>query len=474
MCRLRIKCVNLQRFLDNNSTIIPMSNDIRIKKGLDIKLVGEASLTKNDAIKSNFYSIKPEDFHGLTPKLLVKAGAKVKAGEPIFYDKSNDSIQFVSPVSGEVAEIIRGEKRRILEVKIQADKTQTYFDHNKLEVKSAKNEAIKAKLLESGCWPFVMQRPYDVIANPEKTPKGIFVSAYASAPLAANYDFVLTGKQAELQAAVTALSKLTDGDVNVSVSKDSHSPFTNLEDVVIHKVSGPHPSGNVGTLINKIDPVNKGEVVWTVTPQDLVIIGEVLLTGKFNAERIVALAGSGIQEPRYLVTKIGSEIATMVYDRGIEKDANVRIISGTVLSGKEIKPDGFLGYYSNVVTVIPEGDDYEFFGWNKPVFDKVSTSRALTFSWLTPKKKFDLNTNTNGEHRAFVLTGTYEQVFPLDIFPMQILKACMYQDLDEMEALGMYEVAPEDFALTEFVCVSKQPHQKIIREGLDLMLKEIG
>lgn len=451
-----------------------MSNDIRIKKGLDIKLVGEASLTKGDAIKSNFYSIKPEDFHGLTPKLLVKAGVKVKAGEPIFYDKSNDSIQFVSPVSGEVIEIMRGDKRRILEIKIQADKSQTFFDHEKLEVKSAKKEAIKAKLLASGCWPFVMQRPYDVIANPEQTPKGIFISAYDSAPLAANYDFVLTGKQAELQAAVTALSKLTDGNVNVSVSKYSHSPFTNLEDVVTHKVSGPHPSGNVGTLINKIDPVNKGEVVWTVTPQDLVIIGEVLLTGKFNAERIVALVGSGIQEPRYLVTKIGSEIATMVYDRGIEKDANVRIISGNVLSGKEIKPDGFLGYYSNVVTVIPEGDDYEFFGWNKPVFEKVSTSRALTFSWLTPNKKFDLNTNTNGEHRAFVLTGTYEEVFPLDIFPMQILKACMYQDLDEMEALGMYEVAPEDFALTEFVCVSKQPHQKIIREGLDLMLKEIG
>ncbi len=451
-----------------------MSNDIRIKKGLDIKLIGEASLTKGDAIKSNFYSVKPEDFHGLTPKLVVKTGVKVKAGEPIFYDKSNESIQFVSPVSGEVTEIIRGDKRRILEVKIQADKTQSYLDHEKLEVKSAKAEAIKAKLLASGCWPFIMQRPYDVIANPEQTPKGIFISAYASAPLAADYDFVLTGKQAELQAAVTALSKLTNGNVNVSVSKDSHSPFTNLEDVVTHKVSGPHPSGNVGTLINKIDPINKGEVVWTVTPQDLVIIGELLLTGKFNAERIVALAGSGIQEPRYLVTKIGSEIATMVYDRGIENDANVRIISGNVLSGKEIKPDGFLGYYSNVVTVIPEGDDYEFFGWNKPVFEKVSTSRALTFSWLTPNKKFDLNTNTNGEHRAFVLTGTYEEVFPLDIFPMQILKACMYQDLDEMEALGMYEVAPEDFALTEFVCVSKQPHQKIIREGLDLMLKEIG
>ena len=451
-----------------------MSNDIRIKKGLDIKLVGEAALTKSDAIKSNFYSIKPEDFHGLTPKLLVKVGGKVKAGEPIFYDKSNASIQFVSPVSGEVVEILRGEKRRILEVKIQADKTQTFFDHQKLEVESAKADEIKAKLLASGCWPFIMQRPYDVIANPETTPKGIFVSAYASAPLAADYDFVLAGKQAELQAAVSALSKLTTGTINVSVSKDSHSPFTNLEDVVTHKISGPHPSGNVGTLINKIDPINKGEVVWTITPQDLVIIGELLLTGKFNAERIVALAGSGIKEPRYLVTKIGSEIATMVYDRGIEKDANVRIISGTVLSGKEIKPDGYLGYYSNVVSVIPEGDDYEFFGWNKPVFDKVSTSRALTFSWLTPNKKFDLNTNTNGEHRAFVITGSYEEVFPLDIFPMQVLKACMYQDLDEMEALGMYEVAPEDFALTEFVCVSKQPHQKIIREGLDLMLKEIG
>jgi len=451
-----------------------MSNDIRIKKGLDIKLVGEAALIKSDAIKSNFYSIKPEDFHGLTPKLLVKAGAKVKAGEPIFYDKSNESIQFVSPVSGEIVEILRGEKRRILEVKIQADKTQTFLDHQKIEVESAKAEEIKAKLLASGCWPFIMQRPYDVIANPEVTPKGIFVSAYASAPLAADYDFVLTGKKAELQAAVSALSKLTSGNINVSVSKDSHSPFTNLEDVVTHKVSGPHPSGNVGTLINKIDPINKGEVVWTVTPQDLVIIGELLLTGKFNAERIVALAGSGVKEPRYLVTKIGSEIATMVYDRGIEKDAHVRIISGNVLSGKEIKPDGYLGYYSNLVTVIPEGDDYEFFGWNKPVFDKVSTSRALTFSWMTPNKKFDLNTNTNGEHRAFVITGSYEEVFPLDIFPMQVLKACMYQDLDEMEALGMYELAPEDFALTEFVCVSKQPHQKIIREGLDLMLKEIG
>ncbi|MGC6430098.1 MAG: Na(+)-translocating NADH-quinone reductase subunit A [Jejuia sp.] len=451
-----------------------MSKDIRIKKGLDIKLKGEAEKTTETAVLSNFYVLRPEDFHGVIPKLISKVGTKVKAGEPVFYDKSNEDIKFVSPVSGEVIEISRGAKRKILEIKIQADKTQTFQENTKLDVSKASAEDIKSLLLSSGCWPFVKQRPYDVIANPSASPKAIFISGYASAPLAADLDFTLQGKDAELQAAVTALGKLTDGKVHVSVEKNASSPLAGLSGVTLHKVSGPHPSGNVGTLINKIDPINKGEVVWTVNAQDLVIIGELLLTGKFNAERIVALAGSEIKAPRYFVTKIGSEIATMVYDKGVEKDANARIISGNVLSGKEIQPDGHLDYYSNIISVIPEGDDYEFFGWNKPIFNKISTSRAFTFSWLNPNKKYDLNTNTNGEHRAFVTTGTYEEVFPLDIYPMQILKACMYQDLDEMEALGMYEVAPEDFALTEFVCVSKQPHQKIIREGLDLMLKEIG
>ena len=451
-----------------------MSNDIKIKKGLDINLKGEAEKASENAIISNFYTIRPEDFHSVTPKLIAKEGSKVKAGEPVFYDKSNENVKFVSPVSGEIIEIARGEKRRILSLKIQADKEQTFQDNGKFNVDSAKAEDVKAHLLASGCWPFIKQRPYDVIANPDREPKAIFVSAYASAPLAADYDFVLKGKEAELQAAVTALGKLTKGKVHVSIGNKEYSPFNGLEGIDLHYVSGPHPSGNVGTQINKIDPVNKGEVVWTVNPQDLVIIGELLLTGKFNAERVVALVGSAVQKPRYFVTKLGCEVASMIYDNGIEKDANVRIISGNVLSGKQVKPDGYLDYYNNTITVIPEGDDYEFFGWTTPVFNKISTSRALTFSWLFPKKKFDLNTNTNGEHRAFVTTGTYEEVFPLDIFPMQILKACMYKDLDEMEALGMYEVAPEDFALTEFVCVSKQPHQEIIRKGLDLMLKEIG
>jgi Na+-transporting NADH:ubiquinone oxidoreductase subunit A len=449
-----------------------MSKDIKIKKGLDIKLIGEADKTVEQAIISNFCTIRPEDFHSVIPKLVAKEGATLQAGDVIFFDKSKEAVKFVSPVSGTVVEVERGPKRRIDAIKIQADKTQSYKDFGKFNMNSDA-EATKAHLLASGCWPFIKQRPYDVIANPEKSPKAIFISGHATAPLAADLDFVLNGKEAELQAAVSALAKLTEGQVHIGVGSNN-SPLANMSDATIHKVSGPHPSGNVGTHINKIDPVNKGETVWTLNAQDLVVIGELLLTGKFNAERVVALVGSSVEKPRYFKTKIGSEVATMIFDKGVDKDGNDRIISGNVLSGKQLKPDGSLGFYDNLITVIPEGDDYEFFGWNKPVFNKISTSRALTFSWLTPKKKYDLNTNTNGEHRAFVVTGSYENVFPLDIFPMQILKACKYEDLDEMEALGMYEVAPEDFALTEFICVSKQPHQDIIRKGLDLMLKEIG
>lgn len=451
-----------------------MSNDIHIKKGLDIKLKGEADKTLEQAVISKYYTIKPEDFHSITPKLVAKEGSIIKAGSTLFYNKSNEAVTFSSPVSGVIVEVLRGPKRRLEAIKIEADKNQSYEDFGSFNLKDATSEGVKTHLLKSGCWPFIKQRPYDVIANPEKSPKAIFISGYASAPLAANLDFTLQGKEAELQAAITAIGKLTEGKIHVSVGKNTQSPLAGLSGITLHTVSGPHPSGNVGTLINKVNPINKGDIVWTLNAQDLVIIGELLLTGKFNAERVVALVGSSVEKPRYFTTKIGSEVATMIYDKGVSKDAHVRVISGNVLSGKEIKPDGVLDYYSNVISVIPEGDDYEFFGWNKPVFNKISTSRALTFSWLTPNKKYDLNTNTNGEHRAFVVTGSYEEVFPLDIYPMQVLKACMYQDLDEMEALGMYEVAPEDFALTEFICVSKQPHQKIIREGLDLMLKEIG
>ena len=450
-----------------------MSKDIRIKKGLNINLVGAAELTTSKAVLSNVYTINLQDFHGITPKMLLKQGAEVKAGEALFFEKSNEEMLFVSPVSGELIEIERGSRRRILNLKILADKKQEQLEHTPLDPEKASGEDIRAFLLKSGCWPFIKQRPYDLIADPDATPKAIFISAYVTAPLAADMDYVLKGKEAELQAALTALGKLSPGKVHVSVGKSGNSPLAALKGIELHKVSGPHPAGLVGTQINKIDPINKGEIVWTLAPQDLVIIGEALLTGKFNADRIVALAGSAVKTPKYYLTKIGAEIATFLYSSGVTTK-NFRVINGDVLTGFKSMQDGHLGFYNNTVTAIPEGDDYELFGWNKPVFNKISSTRALTFSWMQPNKKYDLTTNTNGEHRAFVVTGRYEEVFPLDIYPLQLLKACMVKDLDEMEQLGLYEVIPEDFSLTEFICISKQPHQQIIREGLDLLHQEIG
>ncbi|MFC4691053.1 Na(+)-translocating NADH-quinone reductase subunit A [Dokdonia genika] len=448
-----------------------MSKDIRIKKGLDIRLVGEAEKTISEGPRSRTITIRPSDFHLVTPKMVLKEGASLKAGDEIFYSKSQEEIKFVSPVAGTITEIKRGARRVITDIVIEADYAGATRDLGALSP-TADAATVKARLLEGGVWPFIKQRPYDVVANPTVSPKAIFISGVNTGPLAADLDFVLAGKEAALQAAVTALGKLTEGGVHVSISS-SASVFASLTGVTTYTVKGPHPAGNVGTLINKTSPINKGETAWTVAAQDLVVIGELLLTGKFNAQRVISVSGSSIKAPKYYRTIIGAEVSTFAYDAGVDGDNN-RFISGNVLTGAKVKPDGALGFYATEFVVIPEGDDYEFFGWNKPVFDKISPSRALTFSWLQPKKKYDLDTNTNGEHRAFVVTGNYEEVFPLDIYPMQILKACMVEDLDEMEALGMYEVAPEDFALTEFMCVSKQPHQEIIRKGLDVMYKEIG
>ncbi len=445
-----------------------MSKDIRIKKGLDIKLIGEAEKTTSVSAVGTIYAVKPTDFHGVTPKLVAKEGAVLKAGQTLFYDKSDERVLFPSPVSGKVVEVVRGERRKVLEIRIEADKEQSYQDFGTKNPEQMTGEQVKEYLLGAGCWGFVKQRPYDVVASPNDTPKAIFISAYDSAPLAADYDYTLKGKEKELQIAITALTKLTEGKIHVGV-KSEVSPFTQLKGVEIHKLYGKHPIGNVSTQIAQVNPIDKGDVVWVIKPQDLVVIGELFLTGKFNAERVIALAGSMFEKPQYITAIAGAKLSDILI--GLKDGA--RVISGNVLTGVNATKDGFLGYYDNIVTAIPEGDDYDMLGWAKPVFNKISTSRALTFSWLNPKKNYNLNTNTNGEHRAFVLTGAYEEVFPLDIYPMQLLKACLYKDLDEMEGLGAYEVAPEDFALTEFICVSKQPHQKIIREGLDLMRAEL-
>jgi Na+-transporting NADH:ubiquinone oxidoreductase subunit A len=450
-----------------------MSKDIKIRKGLNIRLKGEAEKTLSNAPRSRSFAIRPQDFHLITPKMAVKEGAKVQAGDILFYSKSQEELKFVSPVSGTLTEIERGAKRVITKITIEADLQDTYKDFGSIDLNTISREDLKKHLMNSGCWPFIKQRPYDVIANPDIVPRAIFISGFNTAPLTADLNFTLQGKEKLIQAAVTALSKLTDGAVHVSIGTGQDSPFSGLKDISLHNFRGPHPAGNVGTQIAKLDPVNKGETVWTVAAQDLVIIGELITIGKFNADRVIALAGSSVKTPKYYNTKIGAEVSTFVYDSGLSED-NSRLISGDVLTGTKISPKGHLGYYDNTVSIIPEGDDYEFFGWAMPVFKKISPTRALTFSWMFPKKKYNLNTNTNGEHRAFVVTGNYEEVFPMDIYPLQILKACLVKDLDAMEALGMYEVAPEDFSLTEFICVSKQPHQQIIREGLDLMYKEIG
>ncbi|MEO0572125.1 MAG: Na(+)-translocating NADH-quinone reductase subunit A [Bacteroidota bacterium] len=450
-----------------------MSKGIKIKKGLNINLVGAAEQTTSPAVSSNIYAIHLEDFHGITPKMIIKEGAEVKAGEPIFYNKNREDMLFVSPVSGELVEIVRGARRRILKLKILADKEQVFHESQPMDLEKMDTIELRKSLLQSGCWPFIQQRPYDIIANPDKTPKAIFISGYSTSPLAADVDYVLKGKGEQLQAAIKALGKLTPGKIHVSVGNTGTSPFAKIDGIALHQISGPHPAGLVGTQINKIDPINKGEVIWTISPQDLVILGDFIMTGRFNAERTVALAGSSIKTPKYYTTKIGAEVSTFLYASGVNEE-KFRLINGDVLTGYRIKPDGHLGFYNNTVSAIPEGDDYELFGWNKPVFNKISSTRALTFSWMNPNKKYDLDTNTNGEHRAFVVTGRYEEVFPLDIYPLQLLKACMVKDLDEMEQLGLYEVAPEDFSLTEFICISKQPHQQIIREGLDLLYQEIG
>jgi len=445
-----------------------MSQDIVVNRGLDLKLVGQPQREIIIPKHTQDFSVYPSDFHGVFPKLVIKENDKVKAGDVLFFDKNSEKVKFVSPVSGTVNQIVRGERRKVLEIKIKADKTIAYKKLKNLKIDNSSK--IIDFLLENGLWTFIKQRPYDIVADPNSSPKDIFISGFDSSPLSADYDFITYGQEEPISMALELLTKLTNGSLHLSIRKESKSFLRNVGGIVLHNVSGPHPSGNLSTIINKISPINKGEVVWTVNLPDLIIIGNAILQGKFIAERTIALAGSSVLSPKYVKTIIGQSISSFLQ----LKENNSRIISGNVLTGLKLDPKGHLRHYNNEITVIPEGNDYDLFGWAKPLFNKFSVSRALTFSWLFPDKKYDLDTNTNGEHRAFVVTGSFEEVFPLDIYPMQILKACMYQDLDEMEALGMYEVSPEDFALTEFICVSKQPHQDIIRKGLDLMKKEIG
>ncbi len=446
---------------------------ITVRKGLDIRLKGEAEKILSDFPLPSTIAIKPTDFPGLVPKLLLKEGEKVKAGTPVFFDKYRDSIKYVSPVSGTIASIKRGEKRKIMEVVINAD---NQIEYQKSEVKDLANmdrDKVKHMMLEGGLWPFLRMRPIDIVADPKDTPKSIFISGFDSNPLSPDNDFILHGKEAEFNAGIEVLKKLTDGPVHLQIRKTADDVFKNATGVQVNTVAGPHPSGNVGVQIHHIDTINKGDIVWYINPQEVIIIGRMVLTGNYDATKVIAVTGENVDTRKYYKTIIGSDIASIIEQKSIKE--NSRIISGNVLTGNTVSHDGYLGYYDSQITVIPEGNDYKFFikdGWLSAGFNKFSASRSYP-SWLLPKSKsYSIDTNLNGEIRAFVVSGQYEKVFPFDIYPVHLVKSILINDIEKMESLGIYEVAPEDFALCEFVCTSKINVQGIVREGLDLIYEE--
>ncbi|MCU0370830.1 MAG: Na(+)-translocating NADH-quinone reductase subunit A [Bacteroidales bacterium] len=449
-----------------------MSDVIKIKKGLTINLLGEAEKTITE-INPKYCAIKPTDFIGLFPKLLVQEGDPVKAGTPLFFDKYRDRIYFTSPVSGTVKELRRGEKRVLLEVVIESDGKNDAVDFGRGDPNAMSRDEITGKLLKSGLWPMIRQRPYSVVAEPSVKPKAIFISAFDTAPLAPDYDLVVHGCGEAFQAGIDALVKLTDGTVHLNISADNtpSKVFTNCKGARINKFSGKHPAGNVGTQIAVLDPINKGDVVWYLRPQEVLHIGRLFLTGKVDATQLVALTGSEVRRPHYFKTKTGSSIADLLKDN--LNTEHVRYISGNPLTGRKIEKHGFVGFYDSQVSIIPEGDHYEFLGWALPGFKKFSHSRSF-FSWLKPGAKYRLDTNYNGGERAYVMTGQFEQVFGWNIFPMQLIKAILIEDIDMMEKLGIYEVDEEDFALCEFIDTSKTEIQEIVRKGLDLMRKEMS
>ncbi len=480
-----------------------MSETITIRKGLDLPIDGAAELRLTDACNIATYAIKPTDFVGLTPRLTIEEGNMVRVGDTLFVDKRDERIRFTSPVDGHVKAIVRGEKRKLLEVIVEADGKSVGSMGS--DDKSAPTpvmqtaEGIKAAMLQCGLWTLLRQRPFGTIANPDDNPKAIFVSAFSSVPMAPNYDFALQGRETLFAKGIEALAKLTGGKVHVCFR--SNQPlarqFNNStnKQLNIHFIEGPHPAGNIGTQMAHIDPINKGEVVWTMAAQDAAVLGELVTTGVYRPERVIAVAGPNIKNPHYYRVKAGACLANITAAQMLDPDfpkmeahdttAKNRVISGNILSGTQIAFNGFLGAYDDLVSILPEGDHYDFMGWLMPGFRKFSFSRTF-LSGFMPKSTFKplgitlprfenlwkFDTNTHGDVRPLVFTGNFERVFPFSIYPTQLIKACIVGDIELMENLGIYEVEPEDFALCEFIDTSKTDIQQIIREALEKLRKE--
>lgn len=447
-----------------------MSNIIDLKKGLNIPISGAATLEAKKTIVPDVIAIKPTDFKGLTPRLLVKEGDKVLAGSPVLADKQHPDILLTSPVSGTVHEIVRGEKRKLLALFVKADGSNEAVDFGVKNPSGLKAGEVKEALLNSGLWPSIIQRPYGIIADPALEPKAIFVSAFSTAPLAADCEFAFKDDVAAIQTAVTAVSKLAK--VHICVNSEA-SAFAKLTDATVHVVNGKkHPAGNVGVQISQISPIKKGETVWTLSLLSLAAIGRLFSTGRLDLTRKVAVTGPAAKDPSYVVTVPGAPVKAL---KGFcDTDVEVRFISGDALSGENVGENGFLGYFDNQVTLIREGREREVLGWAKPFrFNQFSSSMTY-FSWLLPKKRYNMDTNTHGGVRAFVVSDVYSKVLPMELFPVYLIKACLAGDIEKMEQFGIYEVLPEDFALCEFVDPSKNDIQAIIAKGIDLMIKEMA
>ena len=446
-----------------------MAQTIKIKKGLNIKLIGEAR-KEICSIQTEHFAVKPTDFIGVLPRLLVNEGDIVKAGTPLFSDKYRENIIFTSPVSGVIEQVCRGEKRLLEEIRIRSSAEIVSENFGVDDPRVTDRSAIIDKLLKSGTWPVIRQRPYSTIANPDDTPKAVYVSGFDTSPLAPDYSFIIRENLADFQVGIDVLAWLSGKAVQLGVQA-GETQFPKVDNVEVTMYAGPHPAGNVGIQIHKTNPINKGEIVWIVNPQDVIIIGRLFSRGVLDTSVIISFCGSEVISPAYYKTRKGVSVSAFAH--GNVKGGPLRFISGNVLTGARIKPDGYLGFYHSQFTVIPEGNYHEFFGWALPGLNKFSFSKSF-FSFLTPNRSYRLNTNYNGGERAYVITGMYEKVFPMDIYPMQLIKACLAGNIELMEKLGIYEVDEEDFALIEFIDTSKTEVQQIIRNGLDLLRKEMS
>ena len=448
-----------------------MANLIKLCKGLDINLKGKAAAEVVAVKEPGFYALCPDDFTGVTPKVVVKEQEYVMAGGPLFIDKNHPEVQFVSPVSGVVTSVERGARRKVLSITVEAAQEQDYEEFGKENVSKMDAVSVKAALLKSGMFAFIKQRPYDIVADPTVAPRAIFVSAFDTNPLAPDFELALKGEEANFQTGLDALAKIAKTYLSISVNQKA-AALTQAKNVTLTVFDGPHPAGNVGVQINNIAPINKGETVWTIDPQAVIFIGRLFNTGHVDLTRLVAVTGSEVKKPSYCKLKVGA-LLTNVFAGNVSTDKNLRYISGNVLTGKQITANGFLGAFHSQVTVIPEGDDvHEMLGWIMPRFDQFSTSHSY-FSWLMGKKEYTLDARVKGGERHMIMSNEYDRVLPMDIMPEYLIKAIIAGDIDRMEALGIYEVAPEDFALCEFVCSSKMELQRIVREGLDMLRREM-